>query len=216
MKGRFITLEGTEGCGKTRQMELLAPILRRRKVAHVLTREPGGTPFGREVRKILLRHDDVRREPVSELLLYLADRYQHVREVVLPALAQGKQVFSDRYHDATVAYQGLARGIPLAKIQALARTLELPVPDLTLILDLDVRIGLQRARQRNSSLEEEEFGRFEAEHLQFHLRVREAYHQLAAAEPKRVVLVPAQGTPDEVNARLVAVLEERKILPIEP
>lgn len=213
MRGQFITLEGIEGCGKTIQIGLLARFFEERAVPCRMTREPGGTAFGREVRKILLRHDAIKRQPVSELLLYLADRYQHIQEVVLPALSEGLHVLSDRYHDATVAYQGFARGIPLATIRSLADTLELPTPDLTLILDIDVNTGLERARRRNSSQAVDEFGRFEAEELQFHRQVREAYHKLALREPGRMILVPADGAPEEVCSRLVAVFEQRGILP---
>ena len=213
MKGKFITLEGIEGSGKTVQMALLARIFEHHQVPCVFTREPGGTSFGREVRKILLRQDDIHRKPVAELLLYLADRYQHVQEVVLPSLAQGKHVLSDRYHDATVAYQGLARGIPLEKIESLAQALELPCPDLTLVLDLDVETGLKRAQQRNSDQSAGEFGRFEAEEIHFHRKVRDAYHTLAAREPDRLILVPANGDADTVCSRVVGVLEQRGILP---
>ncbi len=215
MRGQFITLEGIEGCGKTIQIGLLARCFEERSVPFRTTREPGGTAFGQEVRKIVLRHDAIDREPVSELLLYLADRYQHIQELVLPSLDQGLYVLSDRYHDATVAYQGFARGIPLATIRSLARTLELPTPDLTLILDIDVETGLERARQRNSSEASEEFGRFEAEEIQFHRRVRDGYHELASIEPNRMIPVPADGHPEEVCTRLVTVLEQRGILPFD-
>ena len=215
MRGQFITLEGIEGCGKTIQIGLLARCFEERAVPFRTTREPGGTAFGQEVRKIVLRHDAIDREPVSELLLYLADRYQHIQELVLPSLDQGLHVLSDRYHDATVAYQGFARGIPLATIRSLARTLELPTPDLTLILDIDVETGLERARQRNSSEASEEFGRFEAEEIQFHRRVRDGYHELASIEPNRMIPVPADGHPEEVCTRLVTVLEQRGILPFD-
>ncbi len=211
MKPCFVTFEGIEGSGKTLQLQMLEADLRGRGVPFLLTREPGGTAFGEQVRSILLRHDGVTREPLAELLLYLADRYQHLHQVVEPALAQGLHVFSDRYHDATVVYQGLARGIGFAKVKRLAEVLELRTPDLTLVLDLPVEAGLERARRRDSKDENQQWGRFEAESRAFHDRVREGYHLLANQEPERVVLVDAAGQPREVFARILKLLAARGI-----
>ena len=200
--GKFITLEGIEGSGKSLQMAKLAKELRRLEVPHLITLEPGGTPFGQELRHVLLQTEGAPREPLAELLLYLADRFQHLREVVEPALKQGIHVISDRYHDATVVYQGYARGIGFEVVQQLAELLSIRKPDLTLVFDLDPRIGLQRARARNSSENTETLGRFEAEDLAFHQLVREGYRILAEDEPERIVVLDAAGAPEDVFQRV--------------
>ncbi len=200
-RGRFITLEGVEGSGKSLQLTALEAAFKRLQLPHLLTFEPGGTRFGQEVRRVLLQTRGAPREPLSELMLYLADRYQHLQEVVNPALEQGIHVLSDRYHDATVVYQGYARGIGFEFVEQLARILEIRRPDLTLVFDLDPQIGLSRARARNSFENTEELGRFEAEDLAFHEKVREGYRILAQQDPERVIIVDGRGTPEEVFER---------------
>ena len=209
MPGKFITLEGIEGSGKTVQLHLLEEKLKKRKVHFLITQQPGGTPFGKEVRQILLQREGAQREPTAELLLYLADRYQHLKEVIEPTLIQGLHVLCDRYHDATLAYQGHARGIGFAMVDQLAEILALRIPDLTLVLDVEVEIGLKRARERNQKENNETWGRFEAEDLDFHRRVREGYQLLVQRAPDRVLLVDASGTPEEVFEKLLGLLEER-------
>ncbi len=209
MPGKFITLEGIEGSGKTVQLHLLEEELKKRKVRFLITQQPGGTPFGKEVRQILLQREGAQREPTAELLLYLADRYQHLKEVIEPSLTQGLHVLCDRYHDATLAYQGHARGIGFAMVDQLAEILALPIPDLTLVLDVEVEIGLKRARERNQKENSETWGRFEAEDLDFHRRVREGYQLLVQREPERVLLVDASGTPEEVFEQLLGLLEQK-------
>ena len=205
-EGKFITFEGVEGSGKTHQLGLLKSELERLGVPHIFTLEPGGTAFGQELREVLLRTGGASREPVSELLLYLADRYQHLNEVIHPALDRGIHVISDRYHDATVVYQGYAREIGLDLVEELASVLQIKTPDLTVVLDLEPEVGLERARARNWSEQTETLGRFEAEELEFHERVRAGYRQLAEREPKRVVLVDADGSPEEVFERILTVV----------
>jgi len=207
--GRFVTFEGIEGSGKSLQLRLLELELRRRGVRFVATREPGGTEFGMELRKVLLHRDGPQREPIAELLLYLADRYQHLKQRIEPALAGGCHVICDRYHHATLAYQGYARGIGFDLIDRLADLLALPMPDLTLVLDVDVKLGLERARARNAG--SEIWGRFEEEDLEFHCRVREGYRLLSEREPWRVLLVDASGSPEEIQAEILKILEERMI-----
>ena len=168
MPGKFITLEGIEGSGKSVQLHLLEEELKKRKVRFLITQQPGGTPFGKEVRQILLQREGAQREPTAELLLYLADRYQHLKEVIEPSLTQDLHVFCDRYHDATLAYQGHARGLGFPMVDQLAKILALRIPDLTLVLDLEVEVGLKRARARNQKENSETWGRFEAEDLDFH------------------------------------------------
>lgn len=212
MSAKFITFEGTEGSGKSVQLRLLEEEFRRRKIPFVSTREPGGTAFGSALRQILLQKNGAAREPVAELLLYLADRYQDLKEIIEPALAKGQHVICDRYHDATLAYQGFARGISFAKIDQLAQILALRTPDLALVFDLDVKLGLERARSRNTQENDDAWGRFEAETLEFHQKVREGYHLLAQREPERVILVDASGTPEEVFKKVKRILRNRRIL----
>lgn len=212
MPGKFITLEGIEGSGKSVQLHLLEEELKKRKVRFLITQQPGGTPFGKEVRQILLQQEGAQREPTAELLLYLADRYQHLKEVIEPSLTQGLHVLCDRYHDATLAYQGHARGLGFPMVDQLAKILALRIPDLTLVLDLEVEVGLKRARERNQNENSENWGRFEAEDLYFHRRVREGYRLLVQREPNRVLLVDASGTPEEVFKKLLGLLEEREII----
>ncbi len=212
MPGKFITLEGIEGSGKSVQLHLLEEELKKRKVRFLITQQPGGTPFGKEVRQILLQREGAQREPTAELLLYLADRYQHLKEVIEPSLTQGLHVLCDRYHDATLAYQGHARGLGFPMVDQLAKILALRIPDLTLVLDLEVEVGLKRARARNQKENSETWGRFEAEDLDFHRRVKEGYQLLVQREPDRVLPVDASGTPEEVFKKLLGLLEERGII----
>ncbi len=211
MPGKFITLEGIEGSGKTVQMGLLEEELGRREIRFMTTQQPGGTPFGKEVRRILLHKDGADREPMAELLLYLADRFQHLKEVIEPALIQGLHVICDRYHDATLAYQGHARGIGFTTVDQLAEILQVRQPDLTLVLDLEVELGLKRACERNQKENSETWGRFEEEDLEFHRRVREGYQLLARRDPDRVLLVNASQTQEAVFQELLSLLEQQGI-----
>ena len=204
----FITFEGIEGSGKSFQIARAEDYVQRKGLECLLTREPGGTDFGLALRKVLLATDGCRIEPWCELLLYLADRYQHLKEVIEPALQTGCIVLCDRYQDATRAYQGAARGISLSEIERLAQLLSIREPDRTVLLDLEPELGLSRARVRNaSSPTAASEGRFEAENLEFHKRVREAYLDLAAQWPQRIQIVPASGTPEEVFSRIALLLD---------
>lgn len=206
-RAMFITFEGIEGSGKSVQIARAEAYLARAGVPCLRSREPGGTAFGVAVRQILLHADGPEREPVAELLLYLADRYQHLHELIEPALARGVTVLSDRYHDATRAYQGAARCIPAALIEDLRQRLAIPEPDKTILLDLAPEIGLERARARNqASAFTGVEGRFEAENLSFHRDVRAAYLELARAAPERILIVDASGTPDQVFRRIQPLL----------
>ena len=208
----FITFEGIEGSGKSLQITRARDYLLQRKgINCIVTREPGGTGFGLALRKVLLDPEGGRREPVCELLLYLADRIQHLKEVIEPALEKGVWVLSDRYHDATRAYQGAARGIADEEIKRLAGILGIIEPDKTVLLDLEPEQGLSRARLRNrNDPSAGAEGRFEAEDLSFHKRVREAYLEIAAGSPGRIHVVEAIGTPDQVFSRIVPLLDEWK------
>lgn len=205
---RFITFEGTEGSGKTLQLELFCKLLEDRGIAFRRTFEPGGTEFGGDLRRILLHSDGPPREPLAELLLYLADRYQHLKQVIEPALERGLIVLSDRYHDATLAYQGYARGIGVDRADRIAALLDIPRPDVTVLMDVPVELGLERARSRNRA-SGDSLGRFEAEEVGFHRRVREGYLELADREPNRFIRLDGRGSTDVVFERLKARLLPR-------
>jgi len=204
----FITFEGIEGAGKSLQIERTQQYLKKKGILCLATREPGGTEFGLAIRPILLGTDGCRRESMCELLLYLADRYQHLKEVIEPALKRNVVVLSDRYQDATRAYQGAARGIASTTIEKLTHIIGITEPDKTLLLDLDPEEGLPRARRRNETCPiAGTEGRFEAEDLSFHKRVRKAYLELAARSPERIHVVAASGTPDQVFMRIAQIID---------
>jgi dTMP kinase len=203
-KGIWITFEGIEGTGKTTQIDRLARWLAETGRDPVVTREPGGTELGRGLRALLLRPTVTPMDPAAELLLYVADRAQHISEVVLPALARGQVVLCDRSLDATLAYQGYGRGLGTDAVLQLHRSPPLDLrPARTLLLDLDPAQAVARARRRNAGegLDETE-GRFERERLEFHRRVRQGYLDLAAAEPARFRVIDASGDPDAVERRI--------------
>ena len=202
----FISFEGIEGSGKTTQIQLLSEKLDRRGVEHVLTREPGGTEVGNQIRSILLNPVNRDLTPLAELLLYQAARAQHLARVIVPALAENKLVLCDRYKDATRAYQGCGREIPGDLLERLnSMDLLALEPDLTLLFDLDPAAALARARHREQNRPPGE-GRFEAEALEFHRRVREGYRALAGRFPRRIRIVEASGRPDEVHSRVLSLL----------
>jgi len=207
-RGRWITFEGIEGSGKSVQLARLAAALAAAGCGPVTTREPGGTALGRELRAVLLRPMETPMDPATELLLYVADRAQHLAEVVGPALDAGRVVLCDRSLDATLAYQGHGRGIEPEWILELHRRSPLDRrPDRTVLLDLDSADGLARARERNAGagLDATE-GRFEDEELDFHRRVRNGYLELAAAAPRRFRVVDAAGSREAVERRVRSVL----------
>ncbi|MBW1739979.1 MAG: dTMP kinase [Deltaproteobacteria bacterium] len=189
----FITFEGIEGSGKTTQIQLLIPVLRAKGYECISTREPGATKIGEKIRAILLNANHSNMLPITELLLYEADRAQHVREIIEPALAANKTVVSDRFFDATTVYQGYARGFDLKLIEQMHRiVLGCLKPDLTIILDLPVEIGLKRAWQRiNSQSGDLPEDRFEKESFAFHEKVRQGYLTLAELEPERFRIIDA-------------------------
>lgn len=186
MTGLFITLEGPEGAGKSTNREYLADRLREHGVDVLLTREPGGTPLAERIRELLLDPSDEPMAADTELLLVFAARAQHLQQVIRPALARGCVVLCDRFTDATYAYQGGGRGLDVATIAQLELLVQGDLrPDLTLVLDIDVEQGLQRARERA------ELDRFESEEIAFFERVRQSYRSLAEAHPERYAVVDA-------------------------
>ena len=196
----FITLEGPEGSGKTTQIPLLVDWLREQGYAVELTREPGGTDIGTQIRDVL--HDPVNTamDATAEILLYSADRAQHVAQCIRPALAAGKIVVSDRYYDSTLAYQGYGRGLDLEMLRAITAFATAGLkPDLTLYLDIAPEEGLQR-RQAGG----EEWNRLDAETLDFHRRVRAGYMALIAQEPERWVVIDAARSVEEVQGAIRA------------
>lgn len=207
-RGYFVTFEGIEGSGKTTQIERLADRLRAAGEPVVVTREPGGSALGRRLRTLLLGDAGGRIEPIAELFLYVADRAQHLRDVIDPALAAGTHVLCDRYLDATLAYQGFARGIDLEFIRSLHQRPPLDRrPDRTVLLDCEPEIGLDRARRRNDDLGiAASEGRFEHEADAFHARVRDGYLALAEAEPFRFRIVAAEQDAEGIETRVADLL----------
>jgi dTMP kinase len=201
----FITLEGPEGSGKTSQITLLAEFLRRQGFSVVVTREPGGTQIGDQIRAVLHNVENRAMTAVTELLLYSAARAQHVRELILPALAAGQVVLCDRYADSTLAYQGYGRGVDLDDLAAMTRVATGGLqPDLTLLLDIDVARGLARRVAGG-----EEMNRLDLETVAFHERVRTGYLQMAQAEPQRWQCVDADRPVAAVQADLRAIVAAR-------
>ena len=202
MRGLFITLEGIEGCGKTTQMERLAGDLIRRGFKVLKTREPGGTRFGEQIRKILLDQKNDRMDPRTELFLYLASRSQHREDVIVPALKQGKIVLCDRFSDATLAYQGFGRKLNGKVVRTIvdyaAKSHE---PDMTLLLDLDVRKGLARVMSRGK------VNRMDREKLSFHRRVRSGYLRLAEKARRRIRVIDASQEIAVVTEEIHLILE---------
>ncbi len=209
MEGVFITFEGIEGSGKSTQIVLLANYLAAHGKAVALTREPGGTAIGDQVRKILLDPANTALNPKAELLLYAAARAQHLEELIRPELRAGKVVLCDRFSDATLAYQGYGRKLDLEMIRALDRIVTSGArPDLTILLDINAAAGLARARGRNSSRGLEAEARFENEDIAFHERVRQGYLALAEQEPGRFRVVAASPTPDEIQNNIRKIAED--------
>jgi dTMP kinase len=204
----FITLEGIEGSGKTSQMERLVGFLEDLGFECVSTRQPGGTLIGENIRSILLDPSNHALEPMAELLLYMADRAQHIYELIKPCLKAGKMVVCDRYFDATLVYQGFARELNIDLIRQLHQLLFDDLkPDVTLLLDLSPQVGLGRAwEQLNAGQRSGHESRFEAETVVFHEKVRAGYLELARLEPDRFRIIDAAQTQDQVFADISKIL----------
>ena len=204
MRGKFITLEGVEGVGKSTNLATIEKVLQSLSIDYIKSREPGGSSIAERIRALLL---DPEAEPMSELaelLLVFAARAEHLEKVIRPSLENGVWVLCDRFTDATFAYQGGGRGLSTAIIDQLQALVQGELrPDLTVILDLDPAIGLERARERGA------LDRFEKEEQLFFNRVREAYLAIAEAEPKRCMVIDASKPLEQVGQDLVAALNER-------
>ena len=204
MRGKFITLEGIEGSGKSTSLDTISKILETLDIEFIITKEPGGGPLGKDLRKILL-DKKTSISPEVELLLMMADRKNHIDKNVEPSLEKGVSVISDRYLDSSYAYQGGGRQIDTSKIDLLTELLKLPIPDLTILFDLSPEIALQRAKNRS------ELDRFESEPIDFHQRIREAYLNLANDNVERYVVIDAskdiQNVKDQVQKKVNQFIE---------
>lgn len=203
VRGKFITVEGSEGVGKSTNVEFLAAAIREQGFAVICTREPGGTPIAERIRQILLEHGEEPLPDIAELLLFFASRSLHICNKIRPALEAGKWVICDRFTDASRAYQGSGRGLDMQRINLLADWVQDDLqPDLTLLLDAPAEVGMQRAVQRGAT------DRLESEQISFYERVRTGYLELADAHPERFVVVDAARALVQVQASIGAVLEQ--------
>ena len=205
----FISFEGIEGSGKTTHVKHTVRFLQDKGHDCVITREPGGTRIGEKIRAILLDPLSKDMDPLTELLLYTADRAQHIKEYIIPLLSDGKMVLCDRYYDATMAYQGFARGLNIGLIEKMHRLLfENLKPDITLLLDLPPEIGLARAwKQIKAGTRTGEETRFEEETLSFHKRVRSGYLELSRLEPERFRIIDASKDEHGVRKEIIKILD---------
>lgn len=213
-RGKFITFEGLDGSGKSTQIEKLARSLRAQGIPVTVTREPGGTTAGEKIREVLLHSTTSGLSPLTEMALMFASRAQHIHQVILPALAEGRVVLCDRFTDSTEAYQGGGRKLGTKSVLALHEILCGGLdPDLTILLDNEVAFSVERARRRNrrhkATRPEKDENRFEQESRAFFGRVRNAYLAIAAREPHRVHVVNARGTPQQTHAVIMELVRRR-------
>jgi len=202
MKGFFITIEGPDGSGKTTQIDLLSEFLRKKEQDYIITREPGGTEISDKIREILLDEKFTEMTRETEMLLYAASRAQHVAQVILPALESGKIVLCDRFIDASIAYQGIGRGIDIECIKEINSVALMGImPHLTILLDIPPDIGLQRKRNHKK------VDRIEAENLKFHKRVREGYLELAKKDPHRIKVLNGCEKKNEIHVKIVSYIK---------
>ncbi|MFI5399481.1 MAG: dTMP kinase [SAR324 cluster bacterium] len=216
LRGKFLSFEGIDGCGKSTQAAALAERLERSGFSVVRTREPGGTKAGQALRNLLLAPEYRGLAPDTELLLFLADRIQHLAEVIRPAIARGAVVVCDRFHDATVAFQQHARGLDFSAIQPWIDTHIRPQPDLTFWLDVDLAVALARLRQREGSAHGtagyEALTRLDREPAEFHRRVRQGYQTLSEREPSRIVRIDGLPSTESVHEAIWTAVCQRFLL----
>ncbi len=207
-RGRFITLEGGEGTGKSTQLGLLAEALRERGIEILATREPGGSPGAEDIRRLLVEGEVGRWDPMTETLLHLAARRDHVTRTILPALNSGTWVISDRFADSTLAYQGVGQGLGRERVADLSKiAIHEIVPDLTLILDLAVEAGLKRATGRRGGKH-----RYERMDRAFHERLRQGFLEIAECEPERCAVIDASGSVKKTGRKILETVAERLTL----
>lgn len=200
----FITFEGIDASGKTTQITLLEKSLKDRGFEVLVTRQPGGSRIGQLIRAILLNPEHSEMVPETEMLLYMADRIQHIKQVIEPALSVGKIVLCDRYHDATVAYQGFGRQLDISWLEPLQKKL-IRVPDLTLWFDISVQESRNRLNQRNLSQQEEDC-RLEREDFEFFNRIRNGYQKIMEAEPERFKRLEAENSIEQITSQVEAMI----------
>jgi dTMP kinase len=206
---RFVSFEGGDGTGKTTQIRALESYLRSRGRSSLVTREPGGTSLGKLIRKVLLEVGDHEIAPSSELFLYLADRAQHVSDVIRPAIDAGKIVLCDRFTDSTLAYQGYGRGIDVALLRQLNDVADHGVrPDLTFLLDCPVALGLARTSQRQREAAQPREDRFEREKIEFHEKIRAGFLAMARAEPARFRVIDAAQAVEDVARDIQKIVDQ--------
>ncbi|MFC2061802.1 dTMP kinase [Elusimicrobiota bacterium] len=206
LKGKFITFEGPEGCGKSTQTGLLVEYLKSKDLNVIHTREPGGVSIAEELREILLKPGNT-IFPRAELMLYASGRAQHTQELIQPALEEGKFVVCERYTHASIAYQGYGRGLDIGLIRDLNKiATEGIAPDLTILIDIDVEEGLTRVRKSNRT-----FDRLESENIEFHRKVRQGYLKLAGEDPD-MVIVDAKEDKEKIHKTIIETLVSRKII----
>lgn len=199
MRGKFITVEGIEGVGKSTNIDFLCPLIEEQGFTVLRTREPGGTPMAERIRDMLLEHGEEPLPDIAELLLFFASRSLHVSNTIRPALAAGKWVVCDRFTDASRAYQGTARGLGLERINLLAEWVQEGLqPDLTLLLDAPAEVGMERTEKRGAA------DRLDSEEVGFYQRARDGYLSLAAAEPERFAVIDASHELSQVQAAIAA------------
>ncbi len=202
MRGKFVTIEGGEGVGKTTNIAFIERWFEEQGIDYIVTREPGGTPYAERIRELLLEHREERLDPMAELLMIFAARAQHLARVIRPALDAGRWVLCDRFTDATYAYQGGGRELGLEAVATLENLVQGELrPDLTLILDIDPHLGMERVNDRG------EPDRFESEEQRFFQRVRQTYLELAGRDPVRYALVDASRPLEQVQLSIGACLE---------
>jgi dTMP kinase len=205
----FITFEGVEGSGKTTQIGRLKRYLTKKGIPCKVTREPGGSPIGERIRKILLNPHHQEMSPLSELLLYEASRAQHVKEVLKPLFKKGGVILCDRFNDASIAYQGYGRKVDLKWVEKLNRLSSQGInPDLTFLLDCPSDVGIKRALRRNQVLKKEREERFEREKIQFHQLVRKGYLSIARKEPDRVRVIDTRQGEEKVFEKIRQIVDE--------
>jgi dTMP kinase len=208
-RGKFITFEGLDGCGKSTQLARLAEKLSQHGFSVVVTREPGGTDTGEKIRRLLLDTRTSGLAPMAELALMFASRAQHIHEVIVPGLSAGQIVLCDRFTDSSEAYQGGGRKLGSEPVLELHRVLCGDMkPELTILMDSEVGASVERARRRNltRSTSDSDEGRFEKENRAFFTRVHNAYLDIAKREPERVVVIDARGTPDQTHAKILQIV----------
>ncbi len=204
-KGKFITFEGIDGCGKTTQAKRLAMHLKRMGIPILFTLEPGGTQLGLKIRKILLDPKNKDMSLLTELFLYLADRAQHLEEIIIPSLKKGLWVISDRFYDATLAYQGYGRGMELSFIESLNKKIcDQIKPDLTFLLDCPTDTAIKRAFNRKIKKDQI---RFEQEKLDFHEKVRSGYLSLAMKNKDRIIIIDATKNIDKIEKDILKIVK---------